>query len=93
MAPIGPLSLQHESHTKQDQDFKIMDYLSSCKQHKTIGNELQCNWDRTHMAYNEEFILVTNCLHCHIVSIMSVENSHIEKETIPSGTLTILGDS
>jgi hypothetical protein len=45
------------------------------------------------MAYNEEFILVTNCLHCHIFSIMSVGNSHIEKENIPSGTLTILGDS
>jgi len=34
LAPVDPLSLQRESHTKQDQDFKIMDYLSSCKWHK-----------------------------------------------------------
>jgi len=60
---------------------------------KTIRNELQCNCDRTHMAYNEEFILVTNCLHCHIISILCMENSHIEKKTISSGTLIILGDS
>jgi hypothetical protein len=66
--------------------------LSSCNT-KTIGNELQCNCDRTQMAYSEEFILVTNCLHCHIVSIMCTENSHIQKGTIPSGTLTMLGDS
>lgn len=92
MVPVGPLSLQHESHTKQDQDFKKWLVLEVVHSTKTIGNELQCSCYRTHMVYNEEFILVTDCLHCHIVSIMFMENSEIEKETIPSGTLTILGD-
>jgi len=45
------------------------------------------------MTSNEEFILVTNCLLCHIVSAICMENSRVEKETIRSGTLTMLGDS
>ena len=93
MVPVGPLSLQHESHSKQDQDFKKWLVLEVVRSTITVGNELQFSCDGTHMAYNEEFILVTNCLHCHIVRIMCMESSHIEKETITSGTLTILGDS
>ena len=49
------------NHTKQDQDFKKWLVLEVVCSTKTIGNELQCSCDRTHIAYNEEFILVTNC--------------------------------
>ena len=44
---------------------------------KAIGNELQCNGDRTHVIYNEESIIVTNRLHGHVLSIMCMENSRI----------------
>jgi hypothetical protein len=94
LVTVGPLTLQHESHTKQEQDLKkkwlVLEVVRSTK---TISNELQCNCDRTHMTSNEEFVVVTICLHRHIVSVICMENSHVEKETIPSGTLTILGDS
>ena len=67
LVPVGPLSLQLESHTKQDEDFKKWLVLEVVCSTDTIGNELQYNCDRIHMVYNEEFILVTNCLCCHIV--------------------------
>jgi hypothetical protein len=47
---------------------------------KAIGNELQCYGDRTHVIYNEEFIIVTNRLHGHVLSIMCMENSRIVRK-------------